>query len=123
MDCGAETINLCIQQYATFIKQFTWIGWIYAQGVPTQGPINITGYTATMQIRPYALSPTILYDASSNIVLGGAAGTITVTIPASVTAGFTWWNGVYDLILTSADSTYTVRLFQGKVQVSPGVST
>lgn len=75
-----------------------------------------------MQIRAYNLAPTVLYDASSNIVLGGSAGTLLLTIPAANTETFTWWNGVYDLRLTSADGSYTVRLFQGKVQVSPGVS-
>jgi hypothetical protein len=122
-ECDAERIDLCIQQNATFLKQFTWIGWIYLQGIPTIGPINLTGYTAVMQIRPYPLSPVILYDASSNLLLGGVAGTITLSIPASVTAGFTWWNGVYDLLATSGDGSYTVRLFQGKVSVSPGVTT
>ena len=122
MNCCTEVINLCINQYATFTEVFTWTGWVYLQGVPTYAPINVTGYVPTLQIRPYPLSTTVLYDASSNIVLGGQYGTMTLTIPASATAGFTWWNGVYDLILTSADGSYTYRLFQGKVQVSPGVS-
>lgn len=122
MDCCSQKIDLCIQQYATFVQQFTWLGSIYLQGVLSNGPINVTGYTPTLQIRPYPLSSTIYYDASSNIVMGGQYGTILLTIPAAATAGFTWWNGVYDLLLTSADGSYTVRLFQGKVKVSQGVS-
>lgn len=122
MICCTETIDLCINQGATFSRLFTWYGNVYQQGVLTWGPINLTGYAAEMQIRAYQLAPTVLYDASSNLVLGGTAGTILLTIPATNTEAFTWWNGVYDLRLTSADGSYTVRLFQGKVQVSPGVS-
>ncbi len=101
---------------------FTWYGNVIQQGCVQWGPINITGYTAEMQIRAYALAPTVLFDASPDIVLGGTAGTILLTIPAADTETFTWWNGVYDLKLTSQDGSYTVRLFQGKVTVSPGVS-
>lgn len=120
--CCTEIINLCIPQGATFTKQFTWWGPVYLQGVLQRGRINLTGYTAVMQIRAYVLAPTVLYDASSNLTLGGAAGTILLSIPASVTENFTWWNGVYDLVLTSADGSYSTRLFQGTVKISPGVS-
>lgn len=122
MDCCTETINLCILQGATYAKQFTWFGPVFIFGQLQEGPINLTGYTAILQIRPFVLSSTVLYDASSNLVLGGTAGTILLTIPASTTETFTWWNGVYDLVLTSSDGSYSTRLFQGKVRVSPGVS-
>lgn len=121
--CCTETINLCVNQGATFSKVFTWWGQVYLQGQLANGPINITGYTAALQIRPYQLSTTILYDASSNITINGPLGQISLSIPASATETFTWWNGVYDLLLTSPDGSYSVRLAQGKVQVSPGVST
>jgi hypothetical protein len=121
-DCCIQTFNICILQGATYAKQFTWWGPVLVYGQVQQAPINLTGYTATLQIRPYALSTQVYYDASSNIVLGGIAGTITLTIPPSVTETFTWWNGVYDLLLTSADGSYSTRLFQGAVTVLPGVS-
>jgi len=121
-DCCVETFNICILQGATYAKQFTWWGPVLVFGQVQQAPVNLTGYTGTLQIRPYALSTTVLYDASSNLVINGPAGQITLTIPGSVTEGFTWWNGVYDLLLTSADGSYSTRLFQGTVTVSPGVS-
>jgi hypothetical protein len=82
-----------------------------------------TGYTAAMQIKAYALSSTVLYDAgaANDIALGGTAGTITLTIPAADTEGFTWWNGVYDLVITDSYGVAT-RVLEGQVTVSPGVT-
>jgi len=125
MNCGCGTFrfDLCIKQWATYLQAFTWLS---PQPVVNGGlqtlPVDLTGYTPTLQILPYPLATTILYDASSNITLGGPTGIITIDIPASATATFTWWNGVYDLLLTDAAGTVT-RLTQGNVNVSPGVST
>jgi hypothetical protein len=117
------TYNLCINQFATFEKVFIWIAGFCGCGTvgATSGPVDLTGYTAMLQIRAFPLSTTILYDASSNIALGTTNGTITLTIPASATAAFTWWNGVYDLLLTSSAGVST-RLLQGSVTVTPGVT-
>jgi hypothetical protein len=118
------TYNLCINQYATYVMTFVWsAGTCCGQGTAgaSMGPVNLTGYTVMMQIRPFPQSAVINYDASSNIVLGGAAGTIALTIPASATTNFTWWNGVYDLVLTDPNGIVT-RLLQGSVTVKPGVT-
>ena len=117
------TYNLQINQFATFTRVFIWIAGMCGCGTvgAKSGPVDLAGYTANLQIRPFALSTTILFDASSDIVLGGTAGTITLTIPATSTALFTWWNGVYDLILTSSSGVVT-RLLQGSVTVTPGVT-
>lgn len=121
--CSAYRFDLCIKQWATYLQAFTWLS---PQAVVNGGqqvlPVDLTGYTPTLQILPYPLATTILYDASSNITLGGTTGIITINIPASITAGFTWWSGVYDLLLTGIDGTVT-RFTQGDVTVSPGVST
>lgn len=121
--CEAEIFNMCIQQGATYTKVFTWWGPVYLQGVLSEGPINITGWTAALQIRAYPLASTVLYDASGDLVINGSAGQITLTIPASATETFTWWNGVYDLKLTSQDGSYSMRLTEGTVTVSPGVTS
>jgi hypothetical protein len=125
LNCCVGIYNLCINQYATYTRVFTWLtGTCCGQG--TAGaqpqPVDLTGYTATMQIRAAPQAATVLYDASGDIVLGGTTGTITLTIPASATTDFTWWNGVYDLLLTDGSGNAT-RLLQGSVTVSPGVST
>lgn len=121
--CEAFAFDLCIQQWATYLQAFTWLSpQVVANGSQQVLPVDLTGYTATLQILPYPLATSILYDASSNITLGGPTGIITINIPASVTGGFTWWSGVYDLLLTNLVGTVT-RFAQGNVTVSPGVST
>jgi hypothetical protein len=119
------TYPLCINQGATYTRVFVWTTGTCC-GAGTAGaspqPVDLTGYSAALQIRAYPLSPTILYDASPDIELGGVAGTIALTIPASDTEGFTWWAGVYDLLLTDSSAVST-RLLMGSVTVSPAVST
>ena len=117
--------NLLIYQGQTFDLDLTWTaGNCCGQGTVGSGqqPVDLTGYTATMQFRPFAGAAQLYYDASGNIILGGALGTIDLSIPASATEGFTWWSGVYDLLLT--DSTGNVTpLLAGNVQITASVST
>lgn len=121
--CEAFAFDLCIQQSADYLQAFTWLSpQVVANGSQQVLPVDLTGYTAELQIRPYPLATAILYDASSNITLGGPTGIITIDIPAANTATFTWWSGVYDLLLTNLAGT-AYRFAQGNVMVSPGVST
>jgi len=122
MSCDTGTYNLCINQGATLNLIFLWTA---GQCCGSVGggpvPVDLTGYTVAMQIRAFPLATTILYDASPDIVLGGIAGTIALSIPAVDTATFTWWVGVYDLKLTSSSGVVT-RLLEGSVAVSPEVT-
>lgn len=117
--------NITIYQNATLSLVFVWTAGVCCcqgtQGATAQ-PVDITGYTAVLQMRNYAgAGSTLLYDASSNLVLGGTAGTITLTIPAGTTGGFGWYSGVYDLILTSSQGVAT-PLLTGTVTVTTSVS-
>ena len=120
--CSTGTYNICISQYATLTTTFLWT--TGGCGCGTVGsssePVDLTGYTALMQFCQFP-GGTLLYDASSDITLGGTAGTIALVIPASATAGFTWTQAVYDLLLTSSSGVAT-RLLEGTVTVSTGVS-
>jgi hypothetical protein len=125
MNCGTGTYNLCINQGATYTRVFIWsAGACCCTGTAgaSPSPVDLTGYTAALQIRAYTL-PTapLLYDASADLTLGGTAGTITLTIDATDTEGFTWFQGFYDLLLTSAQGVVT-RLLSGSVSVSSGVT-
>lgn len=84
-----------IRQGSTFTKQFTWN--------VADDPVNLTGYTARMQARRSAdASTTILSLTSSDYIsLGGAAGTISFNIPASVTTNYESGSFVYDLELVN----------------------
>lgn len=119
---SAGIYNLCINQYATYTLPIIWSAGLCGCGTVGAGPspVDLTGYTVAMQFRAFQ-GGEILYDASSDIVLGGTTGEITLTIPAIVTATFTWWKGVYDLLLTDSSGNAT-RLLQGSVTVSPGVT-
>ena len=83
--------------------------------------INLSGYaSAEMDLRetPESSSPVItLTTANSRIALGGAAGTVTLSITAADTANLTAGDGVYDLEVVDGSSgvyrilegTYTIR--------------
>lgn len=82
-------------------------------------PINLTGFTAQMQIRANVDSPTVLVSLTTSnggIVLGGAAGTIALLISATATAAFTWSDAVYSLQITSSGGIVT-SLLQGAVTI------
>lgn len=119
------TYNICLAQYASYNQTFIWTtggcvpcGTVGATGVP----VDLTGYTAMMQIRPWAGSPTLLYDASSDITLYGITGEFTINISAADTSTFTWPQAVYDLLMTDPYGNVT-RLMSGTVTVSTGVTT
>jgi hypothetical protein len=114
--CGAD-YDICIDQNATYTRVITWL----LQTAQGESPVNLIGCTASMQIRPYQLSATVLYDASADITLGGTAGTITLSIPSAATENFTWWSGVYDLLITDAYGNVT-RLLSGTVTICQGVT-
>lgn len=108
--------NLVCEQGATFVFAFT---------VKTGNtPWNLTNYTATMTVRPYVGAPTttvVATNANGKIALGGAAGTVTVTLNAATTTGFTPGKYVYDLVLNSG--TVVTRLLEGKFVVTASVTS
>ena len=128
----AGQFDLLINQYATYQVTFTWqtgssCSCNSSCNCPPVNatPVDLTGYTADMEIRQTINSSTVLYQATTSngaIVLGGTAGTIALTIPAATTGGFTFLRGVYDMNLTSSQGIVT-RLVQGNVIVSPAVTT
>lgn len=117
---SAGTLNMTAEQGATFNVVLTWKD-------SNDNPIDLTGYTARMQIRDsYLSSSTTLFDmttANGKITLGGAAGTIALLLTAAETAGVTIPDNptnpqamptkqfVYDLELVNAGS--VTRLVQG----------
>lgn len=72
-------------------------------------PVNLTGFTARMQIRETIESTTTLVSLTeaSGITLGGAAGTIGITISATATALLDFDSAVYDLEVVSAGGIVT----------------
>ncbi len=73
-------------------------------------PVNLTGYTARMQIREKLDSATTIVDLTtenSGIILDNTAKTITVQMSAVQTAALTFKSGVYSLELVSSGGQVT----------------
>lgn len=112
-------LKLTIYQGATFRKRLTWKG-----PLPAQTPIDLTGCTARMQVRPEVESSTVLLElttANGGITLGGVAGTIELFVSDDDSAAFTWQSGSWDLEIEFPGGDVR-RLAQGTVNVSPEVT-
>ena len=106
--------NLICEQATTFNLQFT---------IQTGSTLwNLTGYTATMTIRPFvgANTTTLVLTDGDGITLGGAAGTVIVNIDSSVTANLSPSRYSYDFVLDSG--TVVTRILEGKFTVTGGVT-
>jgi len=113
---AATTYDLLIEQGANFSQVITY----KENGLA----VDLTGYTARLQARATLESASTLVElttANSRIALGGAAGTITLTISATDTAALTSGRGVYDLELVSGGGIVT-RLLQGVATISRNVT-
>jgi hypothetical protein len=110
--------KLICKQGETFTRTVTWS----IDG----SAVNLANYTAAMQVKSSYTSNTAILTLTSTpaagITLGGAAGTITLTISAADTADLAVGTYVYDLELTSDDDTVT-RLLEGQFVVTPEVTT
>jgi hypothetical protein len=92
----AGTYKITCDQGATFERVITVKD-------STGSPMNLTGYTARMQVRREIESSTTLVELTTQngrITLGGAAGTISLSMDAATTAAIED-EGVYDLEIIS----------------------
>ena len=106
--------NMVCEQATTFTVNFT---------IQTGNTLfNLTGYSATMTIRPFvgANTTTLVLTNGSGITLGGAAGTVAITISAATTADFEPSRYAYDFMLNSGS--VVTRLLEGKFIVTAGVT-
>ena len=113
---AATTYDLLIEQGATYSQLITY----KESGVA----VSLVGYTARMQVRSTLESASTVVElttANGRIALGGAAGTIALTIAAADTAALTAGRGVYDLELVSGGGIVT-RLLPGVCTISRNVT-
>jgi hypothetical protein len=115
---GAATLNIIIEQGATFDLTATW----------TDGgsPVVLTGVVARMMIRKRHSSEEVLLSVDSDqiggITIDEVSGVVTVEISATLTAALPGrLRGVYDLELLFP-SGRVVRLLKGRVRVDPEVT-
>lgn len=108
--------NLVCEQATTFNFQFTIKN--------DSTPWNLTNYTAVMTVRPFVGASTttvVASTANGRITLGGALGTVTVTIDATTTGDITAGRYSYDLVLTTGAT--VTRILEGKFVVTGAVTT
>lgn len=112
MSANPGTYNFTIYKGTTFSRVFTYKD-------STGALIDLTGYTATFTAKPSTTYGTnaIALTGSPGIVLGGTAGTITLTIDATTTGALTDDLYVYSLRLTSASGIVS-GLIKGTITVS-----
>lgn len=114
LEAQAGKLNIVIEQGTTFNPVLT-----YTDNSEPAVPINLTGYTARMQIRLKQTDTNFIEELTdgNGITLGGAAGTIALFISDTDTAAFTFTNAVYDLELIDG-SGIVIRLLTGTVTLS-----
>jgi hypothetical protein len=112
-------------EYDTSINQGAdwYINFVY-QDTTTNTPINITGYTAALQLRSLPSDTTTALSLTSpagGIVITGSTGTIAVHATAAQTGSIVAGYYYYDLEITSPANIVT-RLVQGQILVSAQVT-
>ena len=113
----ADQYNVLIDQGSTYTLALTYKD-------SSGAAINLTGYTAAMQIRDTVNSATTqlsLSSPSNGIVITAATGLITITITDTQTRALVANTYVYDLEITSGAGVVT-RLIQGSVIVNAEVT-
>jgi len=113
---SAATYNILAEQGATFVLTLLYTD-------VAGDPIDLTTYTAAMQVRLKAATVTTILELNtgdSSITLGGAAGTILLAIDAATMVGLPAGKYVYDLELYNG--AITTRLIQGSFTISAEVT-
>ena len=110
----ASILNQVIDQGATYSKQIT----VYENdGTTIQ---NLTGYTATSQLRRNYTS-TAYTTILATIQTPATNGVIVISLTAVQTAALKSGRYVYDLQITAADETVT-RVIEGVITIRPEVT-
>ncbi len=113
----SASYHITVNQGSHFTLPITWKD-------QNQVPINLTGFTARMQARRTHDATTHFIELTTEnggITLGGAAGTITLSLSAAATAAISAETGVWDLELISSGGIVT-RLIQGEITISKEVT-
>lgn len=110
----SKRYDITIEQGATFEISVEWKD-------STGAAVNLTGYSAAMQIRRTYGAPVLVSLTNAGgggITIDAALGRLTIVIPRATTQGLPApVQGVYDLELTTGTTTY--RLLEGAVLVTP----
>jgi hypothetical protein len=124
---AAGKYSFTLEQGSTFQRQLTYQD---SNGVP----IDLTSYSARMQIRPSPGSPTLYLTLSSSLMPDGTglnmngltgvnpttSGTIGIVVSAATSSLLTFDEAAYDLEIYSGS--YASRIIEGRVKLSKEVT-
>lgn len=107
--------NISVYQGTTFTLAPVW----KIDGLP----VNLSGYTADMQVRAATDQPIIieLSTANGRAVINGALGQVTLTLTATETAALAEGTYMYDLNFTAPNTTVT-KILTGNFTVQASVT-
>ena len=111
----AFTYHFTIEQGTSFSKPF-----VYKDSLGL--PIDLSGFTARMQMRPSKSSSMVLLDLTTEnggIVIDGPAGAVTLVFTEAMTSALSR-SGVYDLELVNGST--VMRLVEGEITLSKEVT-
>jgi len=113
---SAGKLDLIIEKGATFRRTLYW------ETEAPAAPIDLTGYTARMQIRTKLENSLVLALTTENgrIQLVAVEGRIDLIITAAETMAMTGTDAVYDLEMVKEDE--VTRLIEGDVLLSQEVT-
>lgn len=106
----AVRANIQVDQGASFTAQVQL-------NDPIGTPIDLSSYSVAAKLRKnYASINSVSFSASGN-----SSGTIVLSMNAAVTTALSSGRFVYDVLLTDGSGT-KVRVLEGQVTVTPGVT-
>lgn len=117
----AAKLNLEIDKGATFAYDVVYKTKSTSTSVPTI--IDLTGYTAKMQIRSSVTSNVVIKELTTEnggLILTPTNGKITIWMSSTETAAIAVDTAVYDLELING--TIIKRLIEGKIKFKPEVT-
>lgn len=119
----ATTVNLTIEQGATFVMSFTWA--YDDNGVPG-APVDLTGTILRMQIRKGQGAPVLVEALNTGpnpmITHGGTNGHVDVRIPATSTDLLGGGRAVYDFEAAWPGGGDVYRVIEGQATVRPNIT-
>ena len=115
----AVVYNTTIDQGADWYINFTYQN-------PAGTPVNITGYSAALQIRTSPLAKTTVLSLTSavggGITITGASGLLACRATALQTNAITNGKYAYDIEITAPSTGVVTRICQGTIEVSAQVT-
>lgn len=113
-------LDLEIYKGSTFSKQIQW-----KTGTPAV-PVNLTGYSARMQVRKSVNDSTILDSLTTEnnrlTIYTPTEGRLRIDVAADISSAYEFTSAVYDLELVAPDNITVYRILEGCYSANPEVT-